>query len=71
MAQHRLDFRCECGAECRVVLDAPTSASTAVGFIRHCDEGDVMPLPAKPVAFLEKRDGQWRRVPTWRIRPAA
>ena len=66
MSEHRLDFHCKCGTECRVVIDAPTSGRTAVvGFIRHCDEGHVQALRGKPLCLLERKDGQWKHVPHW------
>ena len=65
MPERRLDFRCECGAECRIVVDAPTSGASVADFIRHCDQGRVWPIPGRPLAFLEKLDGQWKRVPRW------
>jgi len=63
--EHRLDFHCKCGTECRVVIDGPASGSAVVGFIRHCEQGRVQALRGKPLCFLERKDNQWKQVPDW------
>ena len=65
MPERRLDFRCACGVECRVVVEAPTSGSGVEDFLRHCEKGRVQVLPGKAMVFLEKKDGQWRRILRW------
>jgi hypothetical protein len=65
MAERRLDFRCECGTECRVIIETPVSGSAEVNFVRHCDQGPVWRVPGTPLRYFEKKDGEWRQVPRW------
>lgn len=65
MPERRLDFKCECGTDCRIIIDAPTSGSSDVEFVRHCDQGRVWRIPGKPLRYFEKKDGEWREVPRW------
>jgi hypothetical protein len=66
MPDRRLDFVCECGTECRVLVDVPPGGgSSAAEFVRHCDQGRVWTVPGKPVRFFEKKEGEWKQVPRW------
>lgn len=60
-----LQFRCKCGALCRIIIHVPGSGASVEEFVRHCDQGGVEPLPGKPIMFLENKGGEWKRIHRW------
>jgi len=57
-----IEFKCECGAECRLHCEAIPSGSVAgmpLGGVQHCSEGKGIMPGGIPTSLDVKRDGKW------------
>jgi hypothetical protein len=57
-----IEFKCECGAECRLNCEAIPFGSVAgmpLSGVQHCSEGKSIMPSGIPVSLDVKLDGKW------------